>query len=162
MFSYIWKLHNAITIQGNLWENSRNYIPRALTLVSSEFFACSVFMYEERIAEKVLNIKVQGELPWGRPRWRWEQQFRKDVGRRKEKHWKAFIWEGRDRLRGLVAEWHTNAWENLKKGKWIYVFLMGATVLQARKSQVQFPMSLDFSFDLILPPAVWPWGRFSL
>jgi hypothetical protein len=37
------------------------------------------------------------------------------------------------------------------------------TALQTKRSQVRFPMeSLEIFSDLILPVALWPWGRFSL
>jgi hypothetical protein len=52
----------------------------------------------------------------------------------------------------------------------LYIFISttsggvrGGNALQTGRSRVRFPMvSLDFFIDIILPVALWPWGRFSL
>jgi hypothetical protein len=36
-------------------------------------------------------------------------------------------------------------------------------MLQAERSRVRFPIrSLDFLIDLLVPAAIWPWGRIFL
>jgi hypothetical protein len=39
----------------------------------------------------------------------------------------------------------------------------GSTTLQTGRSRVRFPMvSVEFFSDIIMPVALWPWGRLSL
>ena len=46
--------------------------------------------------------------------------------------------------------------------EWGHAFRSG-TALQAGSWLVRFPeVSLEFFIDIILPAALWPWGRFSL
>jgi hypothetical protein len=48
----------------------------------------------------------------------------------------------------------------------MYVCIMGyavAQLVETGRSRLRFPMeSLEFFSDLILPVALWPWGRLSL
>jgi hypothetical protein len=45
----------------------------------------------------------------------------------------------------------------------LYIFYGQDTMLQAGRSRVRLLMRLlNFSIDLILPAALWPWGQLSL
>jgi hypothetical protein len=44
-----------------------------------------------------------------------------------------------------------------------FIFLQNCHALQAGRSRVDFPtVSLEFFNDIILPAALWLWGRLSL
>jgi hypothetical protein len=69
-------------------------------------------------------------------------------------------------LRGVTSQKNPKSYLcfNLANGH-VCVWGRGArgTMLQVIRSRVQFLMrSLDFSVDLILPAALWPWGQLSL
>jgi hypothetical protein len=57
---------------------------------------------------------------------------------------------------GNLDPLHTGQWGTRWRSGW-------GTALQTGRSRDRFPMvSLDFFIDIILPVALWPWGRLSL